>query len=139
MLHGKQRSNLLKIFLAVDLKIFHLVNVLFVILAFNKINLIPLSFIIDKEFGQISESTKMISFGFQIFKNFFTIIELSKGKNLCTRLLYSLIFSFTIFAELIVFVVIKIGSLFCFLLISSIIGKIVKASPILAAWNQIQF
>ena len=48
----------------------HLLNDLFVILAFNKINGNFFSLILSIKFGQISESTKDTKSGFQFLKKF---------------------------------------------------------------------
>ena len=61
-----------------------------------------------RKLGQISESIKIIKFGDHLFKNFFTSLTLSIGKNLCV-IFFSLInFLEANLAELNVTVVIKI-------------------------------
>ena len=62
----KESNNFLAKFLITD----HLLNDLFVILAFNKINGNFFSLILSIKFGQISESTKDTKSGFQFLKKF---------------------------------------------------------------------
>ena len=62
-------------------KNFHLENVFFDILPLTINKGIFLSLIWKIKFGQISESIKIDKLGDQCFKNFFTNLGISKGKN----------------------------------------------------------
>ena len=138
MLDGKHNSKDWKIFSAIFDIIIHLKKVFLVILALRRTNGILLFLISKIKFGQISESTNIIKCGDQHSRNFFTRSNLSIGKNLCI-MFFSLDNSFLInWAELRVTVVtIKSNSFFSF---SFLINKItLLSSPILAAWNQINF
>jgi hypothetical protein len=94
MLHGKHRSKLAKTFFAKPGKIFHRLKVFFVILPLIKMRGIFFSFILNKKFGHISESTKQTTSGFHLFKNLSDKCSASKGKNRCLILFCLLVFFF---------------------------------------------
>ena len=85
-LDAKHKSKLLKTFLAKFIIIFHLLNVLFVILPLINIKGMLFFLILNKKFGQISESTKQTKSGFHKSKKSSESFLVSKGKNLCVTL-----------------------------------------------------
>ena len=75
------KSNFSNIFPEKFFENFHLEKVFFVILPLTSNKGIFLSLIWKIKFGQISESIKIDKLGDQCFKNFFTYLRISKGKN----------------------------------------------------------
>ena len=104
-----------------------------VILAFTSIIGVLFFFAFKIKFGQISESTKKITSGFHICKNLLIKKFTSKGKNLWYALSNCFNWSTAKFPELKVVVVIKNSRLLFSLFNSSIRGKMLLNSPILAA------
>ena len=124
--------------MAVFVNLIHLLKVFEVILAFIRAIGMLFSFALKIKFGQISESTKKIAFGFHRCKNLLIKNSISRGKNLWWILSNFRISFSAKLPELKVTVVIK-NSKFLFLFNSFTIGNILWNSPMLAAWNQINF
>ena len=78
---ARHKSNFPNIFFAKLINNFHLTKVFFVILAFTRSKGIFFLLICKIKFGQISESIKIDKLGDQCFKNFYTNLVISKGKN----------------------------------------------------------
>jgi len=91
-LDAKHKSKVLKIFFANVEKKSHLLKVFLVILPLIKTKGTFFFLISNKKFGQISESTKIANFGFQLSKKFLTNFKESIGKNLWCKFFIFLFF-----------------------------------------------